>query len=62
MLTGLYLDAVFLESFLCTGVISAFFKFDGNTNDAMQFLRLKRNLQIYNFNRNICILASLLHI
>ena len=42
MLTGLYLDTVLFESFSCTGVISALFKFDGNTDDAMQLLRLKK--------------------
>ena len=42
MLTGLKLDPVFFKSFLCTGVISAFFKFDGKTDDATQLLRLRK--------------------
>ena len=42
MLTGLKLDTVFFKSFLCTGVISAFFKFDGKTDDATQLLRLRK--------------------
>ena len=39
ILTGLYLDSVFFESCLRTGVISAFFKFDENTDYFMQLLR-----------------------
>ena len=32
----------FFKSFLCTGVISAFLKFDGNTEDAMILMRLRK--------------------
>ena len=33
---------VFLKSFLCTEVNLAFYKFDGNTDDAMLLLRLRK--------------------
>ena len=65
MLTGLQFDSVFFESFLCTAVTLAFFKFDENTGDAMQLLRLRKkkyaNISLF-FSRNIRIVTSLLHI
>ena len=64
MLAGLQLDSVFFESFLCTGVISAFLKFDGNTDDAIAEVKENEICKYVtgvfdNFSSNIRILTSL---